>query len=473
MARNQQNRVRDTYVPLFLLGGDTLVTIGGLFVAFWLRYSTPLGALGVDVPDARFLDYFPLLLLGAALLIATFGNLGLYDSRLFPRRYQSLSLIIKGCVFWLLAYLGLSLVLKFTPPISRLFAVLAFGCVLVCLSTWRTFAHAMLARAPWREQLQRRTVLLGWNANASSLLADLTRDPAHPFVPVGVITLPGDIVPQDERHLGGIENLETILAENPVDLLIATRVDLRRMELRKVVETCERAYVEWKIVPAAFDIFLNGLRLQTVGRMPVLGVEDLAITKLFNRGVKRLVDIAGAVVGLIVFSPIMLLLAVLIKRESPAGPVVFRQLRVGTKHRTFSLYKLRSMHPDAAAADNQRQSTVRGDPRLLRIGAIMRRWNLDELPQFWNVLRGEMSLVGPRPERPYHVDQLSASVPHYLPRHLVKPGMTGWAQVHGLRGETSIDLRIQHDIYYIENWSIWLDIQILLLTFFRWRNRGE
>jgi lipopolysaccharide/colanic/teichoic acid biosynthesis glycosyltransferase len=126
--------------------------------------------------------------------------------------------------------------------------------------------------------------------------------------------------------------------------------------------------------------------------------------------------------------------------------------------------------PEAAAVDGQRQSTARNDTRLLRIGAFMRRWNLDELPQFWNVLLGQMSLVGPRPERPVHVDKLSTEIPHYHPRHLVKPGMSGWAQVNGLRGDSSIAQRIQHDIYYIENWSLWLDVQILLLTFVRWKN---
>jgi lipopolysaccharide/colanic/teichoic acid biosynthesis glycosyltransferase len=128
------------------------------------------------------------------------------------------------------------------------------------------------------------------------------------------------------------------------------------------------------------------------------------------------------------------------------------------------------MVPDAAKTDGEQQSTARNDARMLRIGAMMRRWNLDELPQFWNVLCGDMSLVGPRPERPLHVDRLSTEIPHYLPRHLAKPGMSGWAQVNGLRGNSSIAQRIQHDIYYIENWSLWFDIQILLLTFVRWKN---
>jgi lipopolysaccharide/colanic/teichoic acid biosynthesis glycosyltransferase len=181
------------------------------------------------------------------------------------------------------------------------------------------------------------------------------------------------------------------------------------------------------------------------------------------------IDLAGALVGLVVSAPVIAVLAALIKLESPGGPVFFRQKRIGAGHQEFTLYKLRSMRPDADASDHINQSTVKGDPRLLRIGTWLRRWNLDELPQYWNVLRGDMSLVGPRPERPHHVEQLSAVIPHYLPRHLVKPGMTGWAQVNGLRGDTDLAERIRYDIFYIENWSLWFDSQILLLTFARWK----
>jgi len=199
----------------------------------------------------------------------------------------------------------------------------------------------------------------------------------------------------------------------------------------------------------------------------------LAINQLFNRAIKRAADLAGAIVGLVLSAPVVALLAVLIKRESPGGAVFFRQTRVGAGHRPFTLYKLRSMTPDADGQDDEQVSTRTNDPRLLSMGAFMRRWNLDELPQFWNVLRGEMSLIGPRPERPRHVDRLAGVIPHYLPRHLVRPGMTGWAQVNGLRGGSALEQRIQHDIYYIENWSLWLDLQILMLTFIRWRNAAE
>ncbi len=498
------NPLRETVVPLALLLGDTLVTFAGLVLGWWLRYASPVARLGIDVPDAILARYLPLLLVGVALLVAAFAQFGLYDARLLLRRYQILNAILKGTAFWLAAYLGVSLVLKFDPPISRLFALLAFSCVIVLLFAWRSLAYTVLTQPPFRDRLRRRAVLLGWNATARDLAADLTRDPAHPLALAGVIPLPTDPqchllddtsknsprsssdqchliddtfngpipVPPGIAHLGSLTDLEAILTRVRADILIATRLDLPRDDLRCIVETCERRYVEWKIVPGAFDIFLSGLRLQTIGRIPVLGVEALALDRLFSRALKRTVDLLGATAGLVVSAPLILILAALIKRESPGGPVIFRQQRIGTGHRPFTLYKLRSMTPDAAATDAARQSTAPDDPRLLRLGAFLRRWNLDELPQFWNVLRGDMSLVGPRPERPHHVDQLARDIPHYLPRHLAKPGMTGWAQAHGLRGDSSLAARIQHDIYYIENWSIWLDVQIILLTFLRWRAPG-
>ncbi len=483
MPRPSANSFRETFMPLVLIAGDTVVTFAGLALGYWLRYASPLApssgdGLFIPVPDATFPRYLPLLLVGVALLLGAFTQFGLYDSRLLLRRYHSLNAILKGAAFWLAAYLGVSLVLRFDPPISRLFVLVAFVCVVVLLYAWRTLAYFVVARGPLIARLRRRAVLLGWNDDARALALEMTRDSAHPFTPVGVVTLGGDtsafinVATDRPPALGTLAELDSILTRVAADVLIITRTDLPRAEIRRIVETCERAYVEWKVVPGAFDIFLSGLRLQTVGHVPVLGVEELAINRLFNRALKRALDLAAAVVGLLVSAPFILILAALIKRESPAGPVFFRQTRVGSGHRPFTLHKLRSMTPDAAATDTARQSTARADSRLLRIGTFMRRWNLDELPQFWNILRGEMSLVGPRPERPFHVEQLASSIPHYLPRHVVKPGLTGWAQVNGLRGDSDLAARAQHDIYYIENWSVWLDVQITLLTFVRWRSEN-
>jgi exopolysaccharide biosynthesis polyprenyl glycosylphosphotransferase len=466
-------RLRKVVLPSLLLAGDTLVAFAGLSLGYWLRYATPLGRVGLAVPDAHYADYLPLLLLGTAFLVAAFAHLNLYEEHLLLRKFQSLNIIIKGASFWLAAYLSLSVVLYFQPPISRWFVVLAYVVILLLMFAWRSLAYALLTGTALVHQLRQRVAILGWNEEADRLASDLQAAPAHPFNICGVITLAGAAVPARVAELGPAGRLRELLRRHQIDVLIAARTDLPREELHAIVEACEQSLVEWKMIPSSFQILVSGLRLQTVGRMPVLGVEALAINRLFHRALKRLVDIIGGLAGLILSAPGMLGLAMLIKRESPGGPVFFAQARIGVGGRSFTLWKLRSMQPDAAASDHLSVSTGRRDPRRLRIGTFMRRWNLDELPQFWNVLRGDMSLVGPRPERPHHVEQLADEIPHYLPRHLVKPGMTGWAQVNGLRGDTSIPRRVQHDIYYIENWSFWLDLQILALTFFRWRNPAE
>lgn len=471
-----RNTLRQILLPAWLLAGDVLFAFAGLSFAWWLRYATRIGEFGVPVETATFRAYLPLLLVGVALLVGSYAQLGLYDERLLLRRYQALAIIIKGTVLWLLVYLGISLVLKFDPPISRLFVVVAFFGVVFLEYVWRSLFYAFIRRGTWLERVQQRVAVLGWNGQAAGIVREIAGSPAHPYQIVGLIgetdREPDPRADLPALVLGSFATLDDTLRRHRIDILIAAHLEFPPAQMQALVEACERRYVELKVVPTVFQVFVSGLRMQTIGNVPVLGIEELAITKLFSRGLKRACDLAGATLGLLCSAPLVALLAWCIRRESP-GPVFFGQQRIGSGHRPFTMWKLRSMRPDAAAQDHLHQSTAGDDPRVLRIGRLMRRWNLDELPQFWNVLRGEMSLVGPRPERPYHVDRLTGEIPHYLPRHVVKPGMTGWAQVNNLRGAGDLRARIQHDIYYIENWSLWLDLQILLLTLVRWKNRNE
>jgi exopolysaccharide biosynthesis polyprenyl glycosylphosphotransferase len=446
----------------------------GICAAWWLRYQTRLDSVGMLVPQAKFADYMPLILVGVGLLVGTFAQLGLYDERLLLRRFQSLAIILKGAAFWLVAYLSITLVLKFNPPISRLFVVVAFASVVLLSFLWRSVFYAVISRGPMIERIQLRVAVLGWNDDAQRLVAEISAHRAHPYKVVGLIaedrTLragPGEDLPVPV--LGQLTELESALRAHCIDVLILADLQFPLEMMRRITDTCERTYAALKIVPSVFDVFISGLRMQTIGNVPVLGVEDLAITKLFNRIGKRAFDISAGVLGLVLSAPLIALGALLVKIESP-GPAFFGQRRVGVGHRCFQMWKLRSMRLDAPANDKLSVSTATNDPRLLKVGRFLRRWNIDELPQFWNVLIGDMSLVGPRPERPFHVERLSAEIAHYLPRHIVRPGMTGWAQVNGLRGGTDVAKRIQYDICYIENWSMWLDAQIALLTVFRWRN---
>jgi exopolysaccharide biosynthesis polyprenyl glycosylphosphotransferase len=212
----------------------------------------------------------------------------------------------------------------------------------------------------------------------------------------------------------------------------------------------------------------SNMDVQSLDDIPLLGISRWPLDFFWNRVIKRIEDIMGASLGLVFASPVMGLAAILVKLDSP-GPVLFRQERCGEHGKVFNLYKLRTMKMNAEAGTGP-IFAVENDPRRTRIGTWLRKWNLDELPQLWNVLEGHMSLVGPRPERPSFVEQFKEEIDRYMWRHVSKPGLTGWAQVNGLRGNTSIEERIKYDLYYLENWSLTFDFKILLKTFFAREN---
>jgi exopolysaccharide biosynthesis polyprenyl glycosylphosphotransferase len=364
-------------------------------------------------------------------------------------------------------FLGLTLAFRFEPAISRIFAALSCVTSAITMVSWRYMFYHWISNSSWRDRLTQRVVLIGWNPEAERLVEAIDKDDNHPYEVIGVVaTKSADAAnPRQflgERLLGDFNNLENILKQHPVDIAAVSDLDLTSEQILETVHVCERLYVQFKIVPSFFQIFVSSLRMQTISGVPILGVEALPVTHVANQAVKRGVDILGGMVGFFGSLPIMIALAMIIKKQSP-GPVIYRQVRTGLHGKTFTIYKLRSMRLDAEKTGAQ--WCVQDDPRRLPIGAFMRKWNLDELPQFWNVLKGDMSLVGPRPERPELIAKFEHEIPHYNPRHEVRPGITGWAQVNGLRGNTSLVDRIKYDLYYIENWSIWFDFQIMILTF--------
>ena len=450
--------------------GDAVFAFLGLSAGFWLRFHTPLRDIGVSGEDTDYFTYLPLLVFGTVFLVGTYAYLKVYDGRLLLRPHRTLTLLSKGTLFWFAAFLGTSLVLKFEPAISRIFVAASCFTLLFTIGAWRLLFHRLLQVSRLRERIVQRVVVVGWTEEAAKLVAVIREDHNHPYNVLGHIRTQMTTPQREERiapYLGALENLESVLVEQDVDIVIVVDLDLTTDSLTFIATVCERLYVQFKILPSFFRIFLSSLKLQTVSGVPVLGIEDLAITQPFNAALKRTVDIIGALVGLALSAPIIAVLTLIIRRESP-GPVIYRQIRTGRDGKNFTIYKLRSMRLDAETSGAQ--WAVASDPRRLTIGAFMRENNLDELPQFWNVLIGDMSLVGPRPERPELIANFAKEIPHYNPRHEVRPGITGWAQVNGLRGNTSLVDRIKYDLYYIENWSIWFDVQILFLTFFKNKN---
>lgn len=465
-ARSLQIR-RSLLALLFF--GDTLVSFLGLSLGYWLRFETPLRHVGVEAADAKYSTYLPLIYLGTLFFVGSFAALSAYDGRLLLRPHRSLSILMRGVFFWVLAFLGVSLALKFEPSVSRLFVLVSSAITLALLAIWRRLFHEVVSRSKLRDQVAQTIVILGWSKEATRLVEAIQVDENHPYDVRGFVSS-HRTEPEASplTNLGSLNTLEAVLKDVQPSILVVADMDLAREELVQVAAICERHYVAFKVIPSFFQIFVSGLRLQTISGVSILGIEALPLDSLPNQLIKRTVDVIGGVVGLLGSLPIMATLAYLVWRESP-GPVIYRQVRVGLNGRPFTIYKMRSMRLDAEARSGARWA-VKDDPRRLRIGAFMREWNLDELPQFWNVLKGDMSLVGPRPERPELIVDFEKQIPHYNPRHAVRPGVSGWAQVNGLRGDTSLVERVKYDLYYIENWSVWFDFQIMLLTFTRRKN---
>ena len=266
-------------------------------------------------------------------------------------------------------------------------------------------------------------------------------------------------------HLKDEEKLERILEENELDeVVIALRAE-DYGKLERIVDVCEKAGVHTKMIPDFGNVISTRPYIEDVQGIPVIHVRRVPLNIMRNRAAKRAVDLIGATVAIILFSPVMLL-TVLVVALTEEGSVIYRQERVGLHNQVFYMYKFRSMIMQDEEKEKAEWST-RNDPRITPVGKLIRRTSIDELPQLFNVLKGEMSLVGPRPERPQFVQKFRDEIPRYMVKHQVRPGMTGWAQINGYRGNTSIEKRIEYDLYYIENWTMVFDMKILILTIFK------
>ena len=266
-------------------------------------------------------------------------------------------------------------------------------------------------------------------------------------------------------HLKDEEKLERILEGNELDeVVIALRAE-DYGKLERIVDVCEKAGVHTKMIPDFGNVISTRPYIEDVQGIPVIHVRRVPLNVMRNRAAKRAVDLIGATVAIILFSPVMLL-TVLVVALTEEGSVIYRQERVGLHNQVFYMYKFRSMIMQDEEKEKAEWST-RNDPRITPVGKLIRRTSIDELPQLFNVLKGEMSLVGPRPERPQFVQKFRDEIPRYMVKHQVRPGMTGWAQINGYRGDTTIEKRIEYDLYYIENWTMVFDMKILILTIFK------
>jgi exopolysaccharide biosynthesis polyprenyl glycosylphosphotransferase len=446
---------------------DTLVVAAALLLAQSIRFQTRIAEIGVPVEEVfRARDYIGHIVLGVALMMATLANFRLYARENLLSYTNTLRIVFKSSLIWIVVYLGLTLMLKFDPPISRIFCALGLVTSLVMLPLWRGVLWRILSREENSASLRQRALVVGWSRDFARAVRVFGEAADRPFDIVGVIAPPGgafqEEVPEDLPVMGSYESLGMLLQLGVCQVVIVADDALKSGTLMHIASLCEKEMIEFKLVPTCFQVLLSGLHLESVGGIPVLGISRLPLHSTANQYVKRAIDLFGGLVGLLLFGPLIALFGLLVYRESP-GPIFYRQRRLGANGRIFEMVKLRSMKLDAEKSGVG--WTVKDDPRCLRVGSFMRRWNIDELPQFWNVLRGDMSLVGPRPERPELIEQFKEEIPHYNARHNIKPGITGWAQVNGLRGDTDLSERVRFDLHYIENWNVLLDFQIMFLTF--------
>ncbi len=378
--------------------------------------------------------------------------------------------IIRASVTWLVVFAGFPLLFRSDLAVSGGFLAVAATNVAVSVLAWRQIFHRILKSGPVACHLRQRVVLVGWTPEAGRLASGVWKHETDPYEIVGYIDFHRDHLLQDAElatvpYLGDFHEMTAILAAERVDIALLADVNTKGSTILELVSICEKELVQFKIIPSYFPILVSGLHVEMVSGTPLLGVERLPLNRLHNRFLKRALDIIGSLVGLALSAPIILVFGAIVYLESP-GPIFYCQRRLGRKGKLFDMIKIRSMRLDAEKPGKVGW-TVKDDPRRLKIGTKMRKWNVDEVPQFWNVLKGEMSLVGPRPERPELIADFKHEIAHYNARHFIKPGLTGWAQVNGLRGDTDLTERVRHDLHYIEHWNLWLDIRAMILTFFK------
>lgn len=449
---------------LVLLVADVAIMVLALYLGYRMRRVIPWPEVATDLPS-RFLSYWPVVLIYVSALVLVFFLLRLYHLVRATSRVDEFYSIVGGSSLgMLLAVAVAALTLKnsvFENNLSRLMLGYTWFNTIVGV----TLVRWMLQQGRTLLQTQGvaldRAIIIGTGEVARLVLQKIQGSPYLGYHVLGLVNGVADGEPIDGFPvLGQTADLPRLIETLEIDEVIIAKPEADDEELVRLISLAHRERVNIKVFPDIFQIMAAGVSIDDLGGLPLLNVRDVAL-RGWKLTFKRALDVVGSAVGLILLSPLLLLIAILIKLESP-GPVFFVQERMGLDAKPFPMIKFRSMRTDAE--QNGPGWTVKDDPRRTRIGTFIRKYSIDELPQLINILVGDMSIVGPRPEQPAFVEQFRRMIPRYMERHREKAGLTGWAQVNGLRGDTSIIERTKYDLWYIENWSVWLDFKIIIRT---------
>lgn len=435
---------------------DGLVLILGMALSYYIRFGIFQGEPG----HVTLHYYMYAMVFALPMFWLAYGLFGLYESFRAKNFVSEFSLLLRANLLCTLVMLAAFFVLQ-DLYLSR-WTLIVFFLLSTCgIAAKRWLLRRILRFYRTQGYNVKHVLLVGSGELAQKYHQEIMGNSALGFELCGTLSrheaLPG------VRCFGGYEALERILQRHKPDEVVvaleANEYDL----LPRIIAACEKDGVKISLIPFYTKFMPAHPQVDEVGSVALINLRRIPLDNIGNAFLKRTIDILGSLVLIVVFSPVMLLAAIGTKLSSP-GPIIFRQERVGLNKKLFVMYKFRSMRVNVAQKTGW---STNEDPRKTRFGAFLRKFSIDELPQFFNVLKGDMSLVGPRPELPFFVEQFRQSVPLYMVKHQVRPGITGWAQVSGLRGDTSIEQRIEHDIYYIENWTLLFDLKILLQTLTR------
>ena len=456
------------YFGITLVLSDVIYSTLAFVLAYLIRLSVAVPDPAVNV--APLSEYFVLLLVFVGAMNVVFFLARLYHLPRAASRIDEFYTIFGAVSISAMMSVALSVLLFKNTTLELNFprgmAIYAWLLAIVFVTLGRWLHHWVQARMQARGVGRDRLLIVGAGETGQMLLQKIKGSPQLGYEVIGLVTRNPEFALSEVFGtvvLGCTDELPRLIDDHQIDEVIIALPEATHNEILDLIGKCGRASLSVKVFPDVFQIIASQVTIDDIGGLPLLSMRDVRLHG-WRVTVKRGMDLVGSAALLVLLSPIMMFVAFLVKLESP-GPVFYMQERMGLDARPFKMIKFRSMRNDAES--NGPGWTKAGDPRRTRVGKILRRLNVDELPQLINVLIGEMSLVGPRPERPVYVEQFKKSVPRYMERHKEKAGLTGWAQVNGLRGDTSIAERTKYDVWYIENWSFLLDMKILIRTLLR------
>ena len=465
MIKDNQTRLNRLHVLL-----DALV-IAAAYVFSWF-ITLKSGLFGAD-PEAGILPtwfYMRVLVVIIPVYLLLYTVFHLFTPKRVQGRRQEFANICKANIIGLFLFGTILYLGRKNPYLREFSARLMAGFFLTNITAEtleRNLICTVLRSMRAKGYNQKHIILVGYSRAAEGYIDRVLANPEWGYRVRGILDdhKPWGYDYRGIKVIGTMKDLKPILDMNRLDEIAITLSLKEYGGLEQIVAVCEKSGVHTKFIPDYNKVIPTKPYTEDLQGLPVINIRRVPLNDPLNAAMKRAIDIFGAIVALILFSPIMLLTAILIKLTSP-GPLIYCQERVGLHNRPFKMYKFRSMEVQAPEKEKSEWTTKR-DPRVTPIGRVIRKTSIDEMPQLFNVLFGSMSLVGPRPERPYFVERFKEEIPRYMIKHQVRPGMTGWAQVNGYRGDTSITKRIEHDLYYIENWTLGFDFKILFLTFFK------